>query len=153
MPGTKNEIIAAISEAFKNVTLEDGIGLSEANAIDEYRDLQFREACRKNDEQFSWNTISSDLLNHYYCSLHFFDAKGMRFHLPAYLIADLNDEYRFGMVFTLAHLSDYTKSQFELLTGDQRNAVKLFLEFLLEHPDYDFEKPEIKSAIENYWSA
>ena len=40
-------LISKISEAFKDVTLEDGIGLSEANAIDDYKDEQFRMECKK----------------------------------------------------------------------------------------------------------
>ena len=96
--------------------------------------------------------IPSLQLNEYYSSLSFFDDKGMRFHLPAFMIADLNGEYRFGMLFVLTHLSDYSKSQFRLLSKKQREVVKLFLEFLAENPDNSFDKPNIESAIENYWS-
>ena len=145
-------LISKISEAFKDVTLEDGIGLSEANAIDDYKDEQFRMECKKKDEKFNWNAISSALLNEFYCSLSFFDAKGMRFHLPAFMIAEIKDEYKFGLSFPFTMLSDYSKSQFSLLTKNQRDAVKLFLEYLLEQPNYEFEKPDIENAIENYWS-
>ena len=145
-------LISKISEAFKDVTLEDGIGLSEANAIDDYKDEQFRMECKKKDEKFNWNAISSALLNEFYCSLSFFDAKGMRFHLPAFMIAEIKDEYKFGLSFPFTMLSDYSKSQFALLSKNQRSVVKLFLEYLLEHPNYEFEKPDIEKAIENYWS-
>ncbi len=47
----------------------------------------------------------------------------MRFHLPAYLIADLQGAYNFGMAFCLTHLNDYTISQFALLSDAQRCAV------------------------------
>ena len=144
-------LISKITEAFKNVRLEDGIGLSEADAIDSYSNLQHRAACRKNDEKDNWNAIPSELLNNYYCSLNFFDASGMRFHLPAFMLSEIKREYKFGMSFPLTNLSDYSRSQFALLSANQREAVKLFLTYLLEDPNYEFEKPEIQRAIDNYW--
>ncbi|MBP9068432.1 MAG: hypothetical protein KBG47_02925 [Bacteroidia bacterium] len=150
---SKNQIhlISSITSAFKDAKLEDGIGLTEANAIDDHKDKSFRDECRKNDEKENWQTIPSSALNDYYSSLSFFDAKGMRFHLPAFMIAEVKGEYRFGMSFALTHLSQYSKLQFTLLSKEQRDAVKLFLEYLSEHLEYEFEKPTIKAAIEDYW--
>ena len=152
MPIDRNKLIFEISEAFKNVELDGGIGLSEANAIDDYRDEHYRGKCRQNDEKQSWNSITSAALNQYNCCLSYFDAKGMTFHLPAFIIADIKGEYRFGMAFVLTNPSDYNMSRFILLTEKQRAAVKLFLEYLLENPEYKFDQPDIKTAIENYWS-
>ncbi len=152
MPIDKKNLISTINTAFENVTLGNGVGLSEADAIDSYQDLQTRAAYREKDEKLDWKKIPSSSLNEYNSSLSFFDAEGMRFHLPAFLLADLNEEYNFGMTFALTHLSDYRKSQFELLSPDQRKAIKLFLEYLLNDEAFDYEAPQIKSAIENYWS-
>ena len=151
---TENKIhlISLITSAFKDVKLENGIGLSEANAIDDYKDKPFRDQCRSNDEKDHWDAIPSSALNENYTSLSFFDNKGMRFHLPAFMIAEIKGEYRFGMSFALTHLSDHTRSQFILLSKTQREVVRTFLEYLSEQPDYDFEKPMIKAAIESYWS-
>jgi hypothetical protein len=66
---------------------------------------------------------SAELLNKCSSSLSFFDDEGMRFHLPAYLIADLNGEYRFGMAFALTQSSEIDE-QFWLLNQDQREAVR-----------------------------
>jgi hypothetical protein len=152
MSDEKTKLISEIQDAFRDVVLEDGIGLSEADAIDSYMDSVSRAACRTKDEKKNWNKISSELLNQYYNSLSFFDAKGMRFHLPAFMIAEINGEYRFGMSFPLAHLSDYSKSQFVLLTEKQKQVVKQFLNYIFESPDYEFERHEILRAIESYWS-
>jgi len=151
---TENQIhlISQITSAFKDVKLEEGIGLSEADAIDSYKDEQFRDQCRSNDEKDHWDAIPSSALNENYTSLSFFDNKSMRFHLPAFMIAEIKGEYRFGMSFALTHLSDHTRSQFILLSKTQREVVRSFIEYLSEQPDYDFEKPMIKAAIENYWS-
>lgn len=152
MINDKAILIKQITEAFKDVLLDGGIGLSEADAIDAYKEESFKEKCRKQDEKHNWQAISTDALNNYYCSLSFFDAKGMRFHLPAFMIGEIKEEYRFGMAFSLTHLSDYTKSQFVLFNKEQRNAVKSFLEYLSVHPNYEFERPIIQSAIQTYWS-
>ena len=88
MPADKIKLISEIKEAFKNVLLDGGIGLSEADAIDGYRDETLKAACRAKDEKLDWNSIPSCELNNYYTSLNFFDAKGMRFHLPAFMISD-----------------------------------------------------------------
>jgi hypothetical protein len=146
------DLIFRIREAFKGVLLDGGIGLSEAEAIDDYKDEAFKKAGREKDEKQDWEKIPSAELNEYHCSLSFFDAKGMRFHLPAFLIADLKQEYRFGMAFALTHLSDYTKAQFSLLTHPQRQAVRCFLEYLLVDPDHEYERPAIRAALENYWT-
>jgi len=148
----KAELISIIKEAFNGEVLGDGIGLSEADAIDDYKDDAFIDECKRNDERLNWEAISAESLNKYNCSLSYFDAKGMRFHLPAFMTAEIRGEYRWGMAFALTHLSDYSKSQFELLNAKQKEAVKLFLEYLLENPDYEFEMESIIAAIENYWS-
>jgi hypothetical protein len=49
-----NHLIKEIISAFKDISLEDGIGLQEGNAIDDYQDKKFRAECRSNDEKNSW---------------------------------------------------------------------------------------------------
>jgi hypothetical protein len=145
------ELIQSIIKAFKDVKLEEGIGLSQAGAIDDYETDEVKAACRDKDEKESWMNITSADLNKYYSSLSFFDAAGMRFHLPAYMIAELKGEYFFGMAFALTHLSDYTRSQFELLNKEQREVVREFLFWLDKNEDYDYNKPHIESALRDYW--
>jgi len=147
----KVKLIHEISEAFKDVELQDGIGLHEANAIDNYAQEKYRTECRQMDEKFNWKIINSEDLNKCNASLSYFDAKGMRFHLPAFMIAEIKREYSFTISYTLTnHLDDTTR--FELLSIRQRYVIKLFLEYILNDSDYEFEKPEIKTAIEKYWT-
>jgi hypothetical protein len=148
----KNALRTVIKEAFNGVVLEGVIGIREANAIDDYKDELFREECKKNDEKENWDMITSSEMNKYNSALSFFDAKGMRFHLPAFMLAEIEGEYKWGMSFVLTNLSDYSKSQFALLNKKQREAVRLFLEYLLQDPNYEFEKKDIESAIKRYWS-
>lgn len=149
---SKDNLISLITEAFKGVKLEDGIGLSEAEAMDNYANDKERSKCRENDEKNYWSAISSEELNRNNCSLSYFDAKGMRFHLPAFMLAEINREYRFNLLFTFTNRSEHTRKQFSLLNVQQRETVKLFLEYISELPDYKFDKEEICEAINNYWS-
>lgn len=51
-----------------------------------------------------WQNISAELLDAHYVALNFFSAAGLRFFLPAYLIADLQDELETAdPLFTLVH--------------------------------------------------
>ena len=48
---TKEELIKEIYDAFKGVRLEDGIGLWEAQGLDDYADPKTMAELRKKDER------------------------------------------------------------------------------------------------------
>lgn len=138
----------AIQAAFADVRLGSGVGLREAQAIDDYETTLTRAACRDDDEKVDWRRISVKDLNECNSSLSFFDAEGMRFHLPAFLIADLDGEYRFGMAFCLTQCLD---ERFALLSRAQAEVVREYLRFIEEEPDYEFEREHIRRALEEFW--
>ena len=140
-----------IRDAFAEVKLGKGIGLQEAQGLDDYDDDATRARYRASDEKEDWARISVGDLNRCNSSLSFFDADGMRFHLPAYLIADLHGTYNFGMAFCLTHPHDYDH-YFGLLSPAQRQAVRAFLLHILSDPNYEFERPNILLALEDYWT-
>lgn len=140
-----------IREAFADVTLGSGIGLRQAQGIDDYEPSSVCARLRAQDEKEDWSKISCDDLNRCHSSLSFFDPEGMRFHLPAFLIAELRGLYRFGMVFCLSHLNEHTIGQFALLTPSQRLAVRAFLLLAAESEAYKFDRPHILRALEEYW--
>jgi len=107
---------------------------------------------RVRDEKLDWNRISIDELNACYSSLSFFDAAGMRFHLPAFLIAELNGTYHQDMSLQLANLNDYTIAQYGLLSPAQRAAIRAYLQFMLGDPRYAFSHAQIKRALDEYWT-
>ncbi len=147
----KEILISQIKEAFHNVTLENGIGLREAEGIDDYADAKTRKELRAMDEKRNWGNISSSTLNEYNSSLSYFDSKGMRFHLPSFMIAELKGEYLDSVVFHLVNNSDSSKARFSALSNSQREVIKQFLEYLLEDDEYGYERNQIKYAIDNYW--
>lgn len=145
------EVKEAIRNAFCDVRLGSGIGLFEAQGLDDYADEQTCAAYREKDEKENWQTISADNLNKCHSSLSFFDAEGMQFHLPAYLIADLNNEYHHGMAFALTQATGLSETFF-LLNDKQRAAVRKYLEFIKDEPDYSYHREHIENALSDYWS-
>jgi hypothetical protein len=147
----KDDLCRLIREAFAGVKLGGGVGLQQAQGLDDHEDEQTCARYRANDEKEDWSRIPVEELNRCNSSLSFFDAEGMRFHLPAYLIADLRGLYHFGMAFSLTRLNDYSKSQFVLLSPVQRKAVRAFLLHILNEQDYEFDRPKINKALNEYW--
>ena len=144
-------IIKEITEAFKGVELGDGIGLLQAQAIDSYRTKEEQFRAREEDEKSNWTKISFEKLNKCNSSPCFFDGEGMRFHLPAFLIVDLRQEYRFDLIFTFFDFYNKKQPRFDLLNTEQRKAVRSYLQYYLEVDEY-YDASDIKKALEGYWS-
>ena len=144
-------LIETVRAAFKGVALEDGIGLFEAQGLDDYKTSAECRKLRQQDEKHRWEEISVADLNSCYSSLCFCDAKGMRFHLPAFLLADIRGTYNLDMTFTLTHLSDYSKSQFSALSLEQRQAVRAYLSYIRDTELYALDRPQIDWALQEYW--
>jgi len=85
MPLTKAQLFGEIYPAFEYVALEDGVGLWEGLALDDYLQGEAYEKLKAKDERDDWRKIT--VRNLYECSsaISFHDAKGMRFHLGLYL--------------------------------------------------------------------
>ena len=144
-----------IRAAFHGVRLGNGVGLWQGQALDDYADAATEAKYREKDEKDDWSKISADELNHCYSSPSFFDAEGMRFHLPAFLIADLEGTYRMDVVFHVTDFSFGMASRFALLSGQQRHAVREYLLLRLSTADIDeigFIGPMIEKALAEYWT-
>ncbi|MGD1842435.1 MAG: DUF6714 family protein [Thermonemataceae bacterium] len=154
-------LIESIRKAFHGVKLEEGIGLWEAQGLDDYLPAAQCKKLREVDEREDWRKIP--VINLYKCSssLSFFDAKGFRFHLPIFLLFALDvfeeEEDRLfeeGLVeayaapeveFHLTNVVDYTKAtsheekmmyayheeRFSLLNKPQVTCVIDFLQYRL----------------------
>ncbi|MES2889636.1 MAG: DUF6714 family protein [Pseudomonadota bacterium] len=144
-------IRAAAVEAFSHVVLGAGVGLLEANGLDDYADEAALAAFREQDEKQDWSAIPCDHLQRYGCSLSYFDAEGMRFHLPAFLIAEIDQAASTGVLYALTR-SMQMQAQYVLLNPAQRRVVRDFLAFALEDDSYAWDWDHIRSALENHWS-
>lgn len=139
------EICTEIRAAFKGVTLGNGVGLSQARALDDHVDFATSLSYRENDEKDEWERIPTDVLDRYRGSLLFCDAEGIRFHLPAYLIAGLEGEEGYGMALELTLLGD---SRLALLNREQRVIVRKYLLHLVSDPNYFFDHDAIRNELE-----
>lgn len=145
-------LIDEITAAFADVQLEDGIGLRESNGIDDYVGPEERKRLRAQDEKHDWRKISAELLNYCNAASSFLDAKGVHFHLPAFLTAELRGEYvnGAGMIETLIWNSFTAQGYLELLTADQKAALVKCLEFAKAYPAWSDRGEEIDQAIARF---
>ncbi|WP_411825474.1 DUF6714 family protein [Luteolibacter sp. AS25] len=145
-----SDLRSRIRAAFKGVTLGGGVGLYEAQGIDDHDSAEVCQRYRENDEKDSWERITSDDLNHCYSSLSFFDAEGMRFHIPAYLLADLNGEYKFDMLFEFTNWCDLKREQYSLLSTAQRSVVMDYLRFMQDRPGNWLDVHKIDFTLDTF---
>jgi Na+-transporting methylmalonyl-CoA/oxaloacetate decarboxylase gamma subunit len=146
----KEKVIARIRESFRGVTLCNGVGLHEGEKLD-YSDRSMLKTTREKDEKDDWERISVANLNDCTDAMAFFDAEGMRFHLPAYLIADLRGALTRDIDFFLPDLDDDKKSKLDTLSKEQRAAVR---EYLLCTRDMIWNESlrlKIDKALADYW--
>ena len=141
--------VQRIQEAFKGVVLGDGIGLREAQSIDDYANTVDREEARKLDEKCHWQKIEIGLLNKCYAAPTFFDARGFVFHLPAYLVAELQDEYEsdFGIITYIIEKHPTSTDWIGMLSTDQAKVIIEVLNLLKFHPEYQSSLDAIEKAI------
>jgi hypothetical protein len=160
MTDEEKRVADLIRAAFHYVRLGNGVGLRQGQALDDYEDEATEAQYRAEDEKEAWSKISADDLNRYGSSLSFFDAEGMRFHLPAYLIADLAGTLDHDIVFYLTYSEHDAMSRFDLLSESQRHAVREFLMLFAATCSADgvtfVALPELRQTIEKvlaeYWT-
>ncbi|MCC9604860.1 DJ-1/PfpI family protein [Blastopirellula sp. JC732] len=142
----KEELIAFIRAAFAGVTLGDGVGLLQGQGLDDYASAEELAKIREQDEKLDWSRIPPDLLNCCESSLSFFDGAGMRFHLPAFLVADLEGTFHQDIQ---VRVIGGSAESFGLLTSLQREAVRRYLKFLYKRFSHQEENLE---ALAGYWN-
>src|SRR5687767_1098532 len=128
----KQSVIEEIERAFSGVRLGEGVSLREADVIDDYGSEADREKARAEDELVDWRKISEELISHYSSCLSFFDAEGMRFHLPAYMRFVLKhyETSDSNSIDATIYALGCGGERFGLLNQEQREAVRKFLEFV-----------------------
>ncbi len=105
-----DDVISEISAAFADTQLDDGIGLFQANGLDDYASEDELKRLRDRDEKTDWRRISCADLERCYAAPSFFDARGFVFHLPAFLIAELNDRHPYGFIDRLFRAEEHPEA-------------------------------------------
>jgi hypothetical protein len=147
-------VLNLIRTAFAGVALGKGVGLRQGRGLDDYADACTLASYRAQDEKHDWSAIPVADLDRCYNSLSFFDPDGMRFHLPAYLVADLGGGLQTAdVLFHLVYVAGGAASRFDALSPAQREAVREFLLLRLSDPHRDFVHPMIEAALRDCWTA
>lgn len=154
MTNAERRVADLVQKAFRGVTLGDGVGLRQGLGLDDYADRETLARYRSKDEKDDWSRIPASELNSCQSSPAFFDAAGKRFHLPAYLIADLEDTLSQDIIFYLCYDA---QSWFSALNDLQRNAVREFLLLRLSdgRRELELKRPTvemIEKALVEHWS-
>jgi hypothetical protein len=149
----KTRVVALIREAFAGVTLGDGIGLQEAEGLDSYASGNELASYRAQDEKLDWSAIPAAELDRCSSSVSYFDAEGMLFHLPAYMVAELDGSLNVAnVVFHMCYIKADGTSPFSDLSPAQREAVRQFLQLKLSDNDEDYYHLKINEALRGYWN-
>jgi hypothetical protein len=155
-------LIVEITAAFDGVAREDGVSLREGIVMDDYGPEEQRAAARLLDTDTRWQDVSDDDMQRYEVSLSFFDAKGFRYYLPAYMLRDLrlNIDAEHGIssdtLYSLSlaadtRLRNFQLERFSLLTPPQGQAVCRFLRFVAIHT-HKYDREYAADALADYWS-
>jgi hypothetical protein len=141
----------ATEHAFADVRLGNGVGLYEAQGIDHYASEEDCANYRAKDEKTDWRCIKLEDLNRCNSSLSFFDAAGMRFHLPAFIQADLGEDVEFDLIYHLVFSSQVEEQQ-KLLNEAQRTVVIDYLKLQLDDIYNSNMWEYISKALADYWN-
>ena len=159
----RQRLLADIEAAFRGVELGDGVSLRETVVIDNCGSAGERAAARAADELADWRRLINDpgLARTGGVGgiggLAFYDAPGLRFHLPAYLSLAVIDferadakEVLGSLLDQLADLSDSNRELFSVLTAAQRGCVRDVLVFVRD--EHDLDPAFLDPAIDGYWA-
>ncbi|PID90429.1 MAG: hypothetical protein CSA97_02940 [Bacteroidetes bacterium] len=134
----KETLIQEIRTAFKGVKLEDGIGLREGMGMDDYAPPSRLQELRQKDEREDWTAIPfREICGWYEDAFCYMDAKGLRFHLPQYIIADLLEEELAAQGIHMSYdpfwvVERFTEEDIAFYSQPQILAIVHYLEYLIE---------------------
>ena len=138
----REQLISEIKDAFRGVTLEDGVSLNMCKYKDSGGSAKKYLELAKNDERNDWTALlEGDLLTRFQVTFSFTDGKGFRFYLPAYMIWSLrnfenSDAYIIDGTVSGIN-SEFRKDIKNLLSEQQLAVAEKFLEFAVTHERFD----------------
>lgn len=141
-----------IRSAFSGVKLGEGIGLWQAQGLDDNESPEVCAQYRLKDESEDWSRISDDTLRHCYSSPSFLDAEGFRFYMPAFMISELRGTYGFDFLWSLIHFDHLGYTRYELLNHAQRTVVREYLLFFATDTDHVYSHDDIMDSLATYWT-
>lgn len=148
-----DNLIDAIERAFANVKLDDGIGVFEAEALDDCVSDKLLARARAKDIGDDWRALSDDVISEHYSAMAFMDQKGLRYAIPAYMRFAVrywktsNSASVDHVIYTLARDEDW-----DFLTEEQKQVIADFLRYMVVEADEDVDTWQASLAYEKYWA-
>jgi hypothetical protein len=155
-------ILDLIEKAFRDTKLDGGFTIHQREAIDDYASEEVFEAAAKKDPEVRWQDIPRSKIEKYGMSLVFFDPKGIRFHLPAFMrhslqlwSESLHADFSHSdmLIYGLddgPRSTGYYEHAFLLLNERQHQAVAAYLKFIALGNSY---QNDAEKALANGWAA
>jgi len=154
----REELIQKVEMAFSGVTLGEGIGILEAEAIDNCVSDKKRTKARNRDIRHDWTQIPDEIIDNYYSALSFMDNAGLRYCLPAYMrfalrFYDASASASVDMaIYALDNSAIGKDKEFNIFSEQQRKVIAQFLRFMVtEAGEYWVDAGEASRAYEKYW--
>ena len=147
-------LISAIEDAFGGVKLGDGIGIFEAEAIDDCVNEKRRTKARAQDIRDDWKAIPDEIISEHYSAMAFMDEKGLRYAIPAYMRFALsnwetsNSASVDSIIYTLARDENW-----DFLTDLQKQVLADFLKYMVLEEDEHVDSWQASLAYEKHWAS
>lgn len=154
-------LVAAVEDAFEDVSLGTGVSLSEAMRKDGVMQA-FRSEGRVEDECLDWHRIIIEDQGHQSDALSFMDAQGLKFHLPAFLMV-LLETARHGAAPRLelggvvgalrpggGSVAAWSHARLSVFNAAQTRAICLVLQFIAEYATCSFDRADARKALK-FW--
>ena len=148
-----DNLIGAIEDAFADVKLEDGVGIFEAEAIDDCVSDKLRTKAREQDVRDDWKAIPDEVIAEHYSAMAFMDEKGLKYAIPAYMRFALrhwqtsNSASVDHIIYTLARDEDWA-----FLSTKQKETVANFLNHMVLEADEYVDSWQASLAYEKHWA-
>ena len=156
-PPSRNDIEAAIRDAFAGVRLGNGVSLSIAELIDAWAAPAIIDRLFGTEPYEDWASIPMAELDRAETIAHF-DAEGLRYYLPA-LMLKLLDDYEpsemwcIGTIGALDQRRGHPLGFLDLLSTKQRRAIALYVKALPDLVKLDREDAaRVSRAFRDVWS-
>ncbi|PWU10334.1 MAG: hypothetical protein C5B50_25730 [Verrucomicrobia bacterium] len=157
----RDEIIAEITAAFSGVARGDTT-LHEADIIDRCGPDSARRAARARDAEKRWQDVPDTDIEQYPSALSHLCPESFRYYIAAYMVWSLRHYRTSGSAssdFTIYALAPNTNkpkdkralSRFENFSTRQAQAIRRFLEFMVEHGDGLADDAQASLALDAYW--
>lgn len=153
----KEQLIEEIAVTFKDVTLEDGIGINESDSIEMGERDSVINTARNQDRSWwnTWSDIEDKYISSYSSVMDYMDAQGIKWVLPAYMtyIVKHYKEGSFSIDSTIYVLEEGALGAdgLELYTIEQKKVIAKFLQFMITVGEEWVDVASAQAALDKIW--